>query len=134
MASQVASEQDKDDILPNEDVHIPQDQVEKQAQDVGSPIQTPQVVTQRRSRLTSGHSQDLIIGSPSKGVTTRSRKLASFCQAFSFVSCIEPLSVDQALSDPDWVNAMHEELNNFTRNQVWTLEAKPKGARVIGTK
>ncbi|WVZ97598.1 hypothetical protein U9M48_043119 [Paspalum notatum var. saurae] len=29
---------------------------------------------------------------------------------------------------------MHEELNNFTRNEVWTLEAKPKGARVIGTK
>ncbi|WVZ70161.1 LOW QUALITY PROTEIN: hypothetical protein U9M48_018849 [Paspalum notatum var. saurae] len=27
---------------------------------------------------------------------------------------------------------MHEELNNFTRNE--TLEAKPKGARVIGTK
>ena len=26
--------------------------------------------------------------------------------------------VDEALRDPDWVNAMHEELNNFTRNQV----------------
>jgi hypothetical protein len=32
------------------------------------------------------------------------------------------------------MNAMHEELNNFTRNQVWTLEEHPKGARVIGTK
>jgi hypothetical protein len=29
---------------------------------------------------------------------------------------------------------MHEELNNFTRNQVWTLEERPKGARVIKTK
>ena len=29
---------------------------------------------------------------------------------------------------------MHEELNNFTRNKVWTLEERPKGARVIGTK
>jgi hypothetical protein len=29
---------------------------------------------------------------------------------------------------------MHEELNNFTCNQVWTLEEHPKGARVIGTK
>ena len=29
---------------------------------------------------------------------------------------------------------MHEELNNFTRNQVWTLEERPQGARVIGTK
>jgi hypothetical protein len=32
------------------------------------------------------------------------------------------------------MNAMHEELNNFTRNEVWTLEERPKGARVIGTK
>ncbi|WVZ88337.1 hypothetical protein U9M48_034871 [Paspalum notatum var. saurae] len=47
---------------------------------------------------------------------------------------IEPTTIDQALSDPDLVNAMHEELNNFTRNEVWTLEARPKGARVIGTK
>ena len=29
---------------------------------------------------------------------------------------------------------MHEELNNFTRNEVWTLEERPKGVRVIGTK
>ncbi|WVZ84198.1 hypothetical protein U9M48_031253 [Paspalum notatum var. saurae] len=65
---------------------------------------------------------------------TRSRNIGAFCQAYSFVSSIEPTTIDQALSDPDWINAMHEELNNFTRNEVWTLEAKPKGARVIGTK
>jgi hypothetical protein len=29
---------------------------------------------------------------------------------------------------------MHEELNNFTHDQVWTLEEHPKGARVIRTK
>jgi hypothetical protein len=32
------------------------------------------------------------------------------------------------------VNVMHEELNNFTWNQVWTLEKTPQDARVIGTK
>ncbi|WVZ84823.1 hypothetical protein U9M48_031810 [Paspalum notatum var. saurae] len=63
-----------------------------------------------------------------------SRNTAAFVQAYSFVSSIEPTTIDQALSDPDWVNAMHEGLNNFTRNEVWTLEGKPKGARVIGTK
>jgi hypothetical protein len=46
----------------------------------------------------------------------------------------KPKNVEEALQDPDWLNAMHEELNNFTRNQVWTLEEHPKGARVIGTK
>ncbi|WVZ88060.1 hypothetical protein U9M48_034614 [Paspalum notatum var. saurae] len=117
----------KTKILPNEDVH----QIDEQAQDVGTPIQAPQVAPQRRCQLTSGHPKELIIGSPTRGVTTRSRNTAAFVQAYSFVSSIEPSTIDQALSDPDWVNAMHEELNNFTGNE---LEARPKGARVIGTK
>ena len=29
---------------------------------------------------------------------------------------------------------MHEELNNFTQNEVWTLEERPLDTRVIGTK
>ena len=29
---------------------------------------------------------------------------------------------------------MHEELNNFTRNQVWELVERPKDHNVIGTK
>ncbi|WVZ81078.1 LOW QUALITY PROTEIN: hypothetical protein U9M48_028502 [Paspalum notatum var. saurae] len=131
MAPQDGSEQDK--ILPNEDVHVPHEQIDEQAQDVDAPVQVPQVAPQRRSH-TSGHPKELIIGSPTRGVTTRSRNTAAFVQAYSFVSSIESTTIDQALSDPDWVNAMHEELNNFTRNEVWTLEAKPKGARVIGTK
>jgi hypothetical protein len=32
---------------------------------------------------------------------------------------LEPLKVEEALDDPDWVIAMQEELNNFTRNEVW---------------
>jgi hypothetical protein len=32
------------------------------------------------------------------------------------------------------VNVIHEELNNFTRNEVWTLEERPQDARIIGTK
>ena len=60
---------------------------------------------------------DTIIGDISRGVQTRSR-LASFCEHFSFVSSIKPKKIEEALKDVDWVNAMHEELNNFTRNQV----------------
>ncbi|WVZ58321.1 hypothetical protein U9M48_008602 [Paspalum notatum var. saurae] len=129
MAPQDGSEQDK--LLPNEDVH----QVDEQAQDVSTPVGTPQMATQRRSQLTSGHPKELIIGSPTRGVTTRSRNIGAFCQAYSFVSSIEPTTtIDEALSGSNWINAMHEELNNFTTNEVWTLEAKPKGARVTGTK
>jgi hypothetical protein len=30
----------------------------------------------------------------------------------------EPKDIDKALGDLDWVNTMHEELNNFKRNEV----------------
>jgi hypothetical protein len=46
---------------------------------------------------------------------------------------LEPLKVDEALDDPDWVIAMQEELNNFTRNEVWELVERPR-QNVIGTK
>jgi hypothetical protein len=45
-----------------------------------------------------------------------------------------PKKIDDALKDVDWMNAMHEELNNFKRNQVWKLVESPKGYNVIGTK
>ena len=45
------------------------------------------------------------------------------------------MKVEEALEDPDWVNAMHEELHNFERNQVWMLVEKPNEKHnVIGTK
>jgi nicotinamide mononucleotide adenylyltransferase len=47
------------------------------------------------------------------------------------VSSIETKKIDEALKDVDWVNAVHEELNNFTRNQVWELVERPKGHNVI---
>jgi sugar/nucleoside kinase (ribokinase family) len=46
---------------------------------------------------------------------------------------LEPLKVDEALDDLDWVIAMQEELNNFTRNEVWELVETPK-QNVISTK
>jgi hypothetical protein len=33
-----------------------------------------------------------------------------------------------------WVNAMHEELENFEGNQVWTLVEPPRDVNIIGTK
>jgi hypothetical protein len=63
------------------------------------------------------HPLDSIIGDISRDVQTRSR-LALFCEHFLFVSSIEPKKINEALKDVDWVNAMHEELNNFKRNQV----------------
>jgi hypothetical protein len=46
------------------------------------------------------HPVDNILGSIQRGVTTRSR-LTNFCAFYSSVSSLEPLSVKQALGDPD---------------------------------
>jgi hypothetical protein len=101
---------------------------------VDAPRSSSQVVDRRNSSLLKSHPQDLIIGSPLQGVITRSQRYASFVEHHSFVSYVEPTCIDEALQDPDWVNALHEELNNFTQNQVWTLEKPAQDARVIGTK
>ena len=37
------------------------------------------------------------------------------------------------MQDPDWVLAMQEELNNFKRNEVWSLVPRPK-QNVVETK
>ena len=41
--------------------------------------------------------------------------------------------MEDALDDLDWMIAMQEELNNFTRNEVWSLVERPK-QNVIRTK
>ncbi|KAK1652447.1 hypothetical protein QYE76_070252 [Lolium multiflorum] len=81
---------------------------------------------------------DHVLGSISKGVVTRRHHalLITYCQHHAFVSSFEPLKVHEALVDPDWVIAMQEELECFTRNEVWSLVERPKDHRinVIGTK
>jgi hypothetical protein len=78
------------------------------------------------------HPVNSILGDIHKGVTTRSRA-AHFCEHYSFVSSIEPYRVEDALKDSDWVLAMQEELNNFTRNEVWHLVPRTN-QNVVGTK
>jgi hypothetical protein len=88
--------------------------------------------TQVLATIQRNHPVDQILGDISKGVTTRSR-LANFCEHYSFVSSIKPFRVEEALQDPDWVLAMQEELNNFKRNEVWTLVPRLK-QNIVGTK
>jgi hypothetical protein len=84
--------------------------------------------TQVRATIQRNHPVDQILGDISKGVTTRSR-LVNFYEHYSFVSSIEPFRVEEALLDLDLVLAMQEELNNFKRNEVWTLVPCPKQKR-----
>jgi len=78
-------------------------------------------------------SWDNVIGQVQKGVSTR-RSLNHFCEHMAFVSQVEPKTVVDALEDNNWINAMHEELNQFARNEVWTLVHKIEQMNVIETK
>jgi len=107
---------DKDVRDTHEDTQVTHEQVVAQPQDVDAPQPTPQVVPRRSSHLLQDHSQDLIIRSPSCGVTTRSRH-ALFIEHHAFVSFEDkPKTIEEALRDADWIIAMKEELNNFSRN------------------
>jgi hypothetical protein len=68
-------------------------------------------------------------------VARSSKSAHLFCFSNTlFIALFEPRDVGHALSDSSWVNAMHEKLENFERNQVWTLVDPPRDVNVIGTK
>jgi hypothetical protein len=118
-----------DEQVPQEEARDQGGVQEKPAMEEEAPRVPP---TQVRAMIQRHHPVDQILGDISKGVTTSSR-LANFCEHYSFVSSIEPFRVEEALQDPDWVLAMQEELNNFKRNEVWSLVPRPK-QNVVGTK
>ncbi|WVZ64116.1 LOW QUALITY PROTEIN: hypothetical protein U9M48_013683 [Paspalum notatum var. saurae] len=118
-----------DEVPDNQDQGVPQ-----ASNDESSPPMAPRRPLVRHGRISKDHPIDQVIGSPPRGVRIRSCNLVSFCEHYSFVSCVEPTCVEEALADPDWIIAMQEELNNFTRNEVWVLEERPKDKNIIGTK
>jgi hypothetical protein len=78
------------------------------------------------------HPVDNILGDIEKRVTTISRVI-NFREHYSFVSSFEPFKVQDALRDLDWVVAMQEKLNNFKRNEVWSLVERPN-QNIVGIK
>ncbi|KAK1678572.1 hypothetical protein QYE76_039420 [Lolium multiflorum] len=97
-------------------------------------IEARRLARRERTLEIRGHTHDKVLGDVRAKVSTR-RQLANFSNHHAYISVVEPKKVFEALENSDWVEAMHEELNNFKRNKVWTLVKKPKECRnVIGTK
>ncbi|KAK9217771.1 hypothetical protein WN943_006399 [Citrus x changshan-huyou] len=84
-------------------------------------------------RYVSSHPKDVILGDPSRGVTTRS-SFRNTCEHAAFISQIEPKSFADVENDESWIMAMQEELNQFERNNVWELVPNPEHQSIIGTK
>ena len=71
------------------------------------------------------HPPQQLLGDLNERVTwTKVTSIAGFAHS-AFVASFEPKDIRHALSDSNWVNAMHEELENFERNQVWVLVEPP---------
>jgi transposase InsO family protein len=135
--------QDEDQAQDNEDEdqedEPPQEDIDQGGDEDNENKEDDQEISNQRpphprvhQAIQRDHPVNSILGDIHKGVTTRSR-VAHFCEHYSFVSSIEPYRVEDALRDLDWVVAMQEELNNFTRNEVWHLVPRPN-QNVVGTK
>ena len=82
-------------------------------------------------KFTEDHPSANILGNVDEGIKTRSRFREDLNVAFT--SQIEPRKIDDAFLDVEWVNAMHEKLEQFERNGVWDLVPRPEYQNVIGT-
>ena len=93
---------------------------------------TEQLTVPHPWRFTKNHPSANILGSIDEGIQTRSWLRED--RNVAFTSQIEPRKVDDAFLEVEWVNAMHEELEQFERNGVWDLVPRPEHQNVIRTK
>ena len=75
------------------------------------------------SRVIKNHSDSNIIGSLDEGLCLRKGNilLANHVTYHCYLAQFEPKKVEEALQDENWVESMHEELNQFVKNDVWEL-------------
>ena len=62
------------------------------------------------------------------------RRKVTYCEQIAFVSKIEPKNVNDVLSDSNLVIDMQGKLNQFTRNDEWSLVLISNDMNIIGTK
>ncbi|WVZ90308.1 hypothetical protein U9M48_036618 [Paspalum notatum var. saurae] len=93
---------------------------------------TSEIVPSRQ--VQRDHPPHRMIGDIHQRVTRSSVNSLAFFSYSAYVASFEPRDVSHALSDPNWVNAMHEELENFERNHVWNLVEPPPNCCPIGIK
>ena len=87
-------------------------------------------------RVIKNHPNSNIIGSLDEGLCLRKGNilLANQVTYHCYLAQFEPKRVEEALQDENWVELMHEELNQFVRNDVWEFAPRPENVHVIGTK
>ena len=111
----------KRDIDPNKDEIIPLDDTFEETRN------------KHRSRIPKNHLISKFIGNVNEQVVTRRQsrlnEICLVCYTFQL-----PKNMEEVLSDKSWTTTLQEELNQFTRNDVWYLVPMPKNKHVMGTK
>ncbi|KAL6348246.1 hypothetical protein AAG906_005538 [Vitis piasezkii] len=87
-----------------------------------------------KSRIPKNHPLSNVIGNYEDSMVTRRQSKLNEVSYVCYTSQIEPKNVEEALNDEAWVETLHEELNLFSRNDVWFLVPRSKDVNVIGTK
>ena len=87
---------------------VPNNPLEVVEVDNGLPLDIPWV---------RSHAIENILGDRTRGVQTQSQ-VQNIASHLAFLSHIEPKTAKEALLDEDWIIAMQDELNQFTRSNV----------------
>nr|GEX34905.1 hypothetical protein [Tanacetum cinerariifolium] len=85
---------------------------------------------------TKDHPLEQVIGEPSRPVLTRNQLKTDgdMCIYALTISIMEPKTVEEALTDPAWIESMKEELHQFIRLDVWELISSPNGIKPLTLK
>jgi hypothetical protein len=124
-------------VSPDEPPSSPttSDTISSTSEDKDTPANPP-----KRSWVKLNHPPQQLLGTVDEGRRLRNRviqptsEVANQVSYSCYLAQTEPKKVDEALRDEGWVSAMHEELYQFTRNDVWTLVPHPTEHNIIGTK
>ncbi|KAJ9541256.1 hypothetical protein OSB04_027762 [Centaurea solstitialis] len=90
------------------------------------------------TRTQKNHPPSLVIEDMESPMITKKQSKSIHTSPVGMISCFlsqtEPKKSCDAMKDPSWIEAMHEELLQFVLQHVWDLVDLPWGHRVIGTK
>ncbi|WVZ70561.1 hypothetical protein U9M48_019220, partial [Paspalum notatum var. saurae] len=128
-APSATSSDDEGGPMPTASSSLPRLQAQAEAgpaEDAGEV--TSEIVPSRL--VQRDHPPHRIIRDLHQRVTRSSVNSVAFFSHSAFVASFEPRDVSHALADPNWVNAMHEELENFERNHKEGIDSEETFAPV----
>jgi hypothetical protein len=124
-------------VSPDESPSSPttSDTIASASEDKDTPSNPP-----KRSWVKLNHPPQQLLRTVDEGRRLRNRvilptsEIANQVSYSCYLAQTEPKKIDEALQEEGWVSVMHEELHQFTKNDVWTLVPHPAEQNIIGTK